>query len=94
MAAATVVTTPTTPESTWQQSTLHSNIKSKPKIQPTIVEQQSTLLPPSTPKVSTTNMHDLMETLNELCYRGFDELNALIQEQRWVNSLLLITIHF
>ncbi|CAF4574921.1 unnamed protein product [Rotaria socialis] len=77
-----------TSESTWQQANLHSNTKSKQKMQSTILEQQPSLLPQSPSRNSTTNMHDLMENLNELCYRGFDELNALIQEQRWVENYL------
>ncbi|CAM4917537.1 unnamed protein product [Rotaria socialis] len=77
-----------TSESTWQQAKLHSNTKSKQKMQSTILEQQPSLLPQSPSRNSTTNMHDLMENLNELCYRGFDELNALIQEQRWVENYL------
>ena len=80
MAAAS---TPVTPESPWQQTTLHSNINLSRKI-PSIMLQQQTVIPQSPSKNPSINMHDLMENLNELCYRGFDELNALIQEQRWV----------
>lgn len=29
-----------------------------------------------------------IDNLNELCYQGFDHLNALIQEQRWVENFL------
>ena len=32
-------------------------------------------------------IHDFTQNLNELCYKGFDELNALIQEQRWVRAV-------
>ena len=37
-------------------------------------------------KTKSLNIQDLMNNLNELCYKGFDELNALIQEQRWVRT--------
>ncbi|CAF3270925.1 unnamed protein product, partial [Rotaria sp. Silwood2] len=72
-----------TPESPWQQPTLPSNMNSKHKMQSMLVEQQQNTLPQSPSRNLSTNMHELMENLNELCYRGFDELNALIQEQRW-----------
>jgi len=38
------------------------------------------------PETSSRNIQELMQNLNELCYKGFDELNALIQEQRWVRN--------
>jgi hypothetical protein len=37
-------------------------------------------------KTKSLNIQDLMNNLNEVCYKGFDELNALIQEQRWVRT--------
>jgi len=40
----------------------------------------------SLPETSSRNIQELMQNLNELCYKGFDELNALIQEQRWVRN--------
>jgi hypothetical protein len=40
----------------------------------------------SSSKMHATNIYELMQNLNELCYKGFDELNALIQEQRWVSD--------
>jgi len=85
MAAAS---TPVTPESPWQQTVLHSNMNLQPKIQSTM-RQQQTILPQSPSRNASTTMQELMENLNELCYRGFDELNALIQEQRWVGFILL-----
>jgi hypothetical protein len=42
----------------------------------------------SLPQVLSRNIQELMQNLNELCYKGFDELNALIQEQRWVKKNL------
>ena len=33
---------------------------------------------------SSISMQELIQNLNELCDKGFDELNVLIQEQRWV----------
>lgn len=35
---------------------------------------------------SSITMQDLIQNLNDLCDKGFDELNALIQEQRWVRQ--------
>jgi hypothetical protein len=40
----------------------------------------------SLPETPSKNIQELMQNLNELCYKGFDELNALIQEQRWVRK--------
>ena len=34
------------------------------------------------------NMQEFVQNLNELCDKGFDELNALIQEQRWVSHYI------
>jgi len=39
------------------------------------------------PQTSSRTIHEFMQNLNELCYKGFDELNALIQEQRWVRKI-------
>jgi hypothetical protein len=72
MAAAS---TPVTPESPWQQTTFHSQRKTQ-----SMMLQQQTMIPQS----PSINMQEFIENLNEICYRGFDELNALIQEQRWV----------
>ncbi|CAF0894228.1 unnamed protein product [Rotaria sp. Silwood1] len=77
-----------TPEPSWQQTTIPSNINSKHKMQSLLVEKQQSILTQSPSRNLSTNMHELMENLNELCYRGFDELNALIQEQRWVENYL------
>ncbi|CAF1098564.1 unnamed protein product [Rotaria sordida] len=81
-----------TPEPSWQQTTVPSNINIKHKMQSLLIEQQQqqqqTMLSQSPSRNLSTNMHELMENLNELCYRGFDELNALIQEQRWVENYL------
>lgn len=38
------------------------------------------------------NMKEFVQNINELCDKGFDELNALIQEQRWVSQHLLKAI--
>lgn len=38
------------------------------------------------------NMQEFVQNINELCDKGFDELNALIQEQRWVSQHLLKAI--
>jgi hypothetical protein len=83
LASMAAASTPVTPESPWQQTTLHSNVNLPRKMQPAMLQQQ-TVLPQSPSKNPALTMHELTENLNELCYRGFDELNALIQEQRWV----------
>ena len=82
-----VASTPVTPESPWQQTTLHSNINLQRKMQ-SMMHQQQTILPQSPSKTSSNHMQELIDNLNEICYRGFDELNALIQEQRWVQNYL------
>jgi len=89
MAAAS---TPVTPESPWQQTTPHSNINVQRKMQTMMLQQQQQqpILPQSPSRGASTTMQELMENLNELCYRGFDELNALIQEQRWVGFILFV----
>jgi hypothetical protein len=87
LASMATASTPVTPESPWQQATLHSNRNLQHKMQP-VIHQQQPILPKSPSKNHSLNIHELMENLNELCYRGFDELNALIQEQRWVRSIL------
>ena len=40
-----------------------------------------------TVKSNGPSIHEFTQNLNELCYKGFDELNALIQEQRWVRDV-------
>ncbi|CAF1552257.1 unnamed protein product, partial [Rotaria sordida] len=56
---------------------LDSNIHLKRKMHAMMLQQQQS-------RNNSINIHELIENLNELCYKGFDELNALIQEQRWV----------
>jgi hypothetical protein len=85
MAAAS---TPVTPESPWQQTTLHSNMNLQRKMQSMMLQQQQSILPQSPSKNPSINMQEFIDNLNEICYRGFDELNALIQEQRWVNLFI------
>ena len=75
-----------------------SNIYSQRKMRPMMFpnhqqqhHQQQHAMPPaaasSSLRTNSANMHELLQNLNELCYKGFDELNALIQEQRWVNRV-------
>ncbi|CAF1433105.1 unnamed protein product [Adineta steineri] len=85
LASMAAGSTPVTPESPWQKTT-HSSSNLQPKIQS--IRQQQTILPQSPATSSSFNMQELQDSLNELCYRGFDELNALIQEQRWVQNYL------
>jgi hypothetical protein len=79
LASMAVASTPVTPESPWQQPTFHSNINLQRKMQSMILQQSQ-----SPSRNFLNNMQELIDNLNEICYRGFDELNALIQEQRWV----------
>ncbi len=83
LASMAAASTPVTPESPWQQTTLHSNIN-LPRKMPSMILQQQTILPQSPGRNPSINMQEFIDSLNEICYRGFDELNALIQEQRWV----------
>jgi hypothetical protein len=89
LASMAAASTPVTPESPWQQTTFHSNINPQRKTQSMMLQQQQTIVPQSPSRNPPINMQELIENLNEICYRGFDELNALIQEQRWVCSILL-----
>ncbi|UJR21537.1 hypothetical protein I4U23_024622 [Adineta vaga] len=89
LASMAAASTPVTPESPWQQPTIHSNVNVQSKRQSMRQQQpQQSAVPQSPSKSCPSNMQELMENLNELCYRGFDELNALIQEQRWVQNYL------
>ncbi|CAF3367807.1 unnamed protein product [Rotaria sp. Silwood1] len=83
LASMATASTPITSESTWQQpltsTSLDSNINLKRKMRTMMLQQQQS-------RNNSINIHELVENLNEMCYKGFDELNALIQEQRWVQS--------
>jgi hypothetical protein len=82
LASMATSSTPVTPESTWQQQqqtkSLDSNINLQRQMRTMMIQQQSSN------RNNSVNSQELMQNLNELCYKGFDELNALIQEQRWV----------
>ena len=78
MAAASV------PESSWQPTSYISNMNSQRKMQPMLIQPEQNALSSISSRNLSTNMHELMENLNEICYRGFDELSALIQDQRSV----------
>jgi hypothetical protein len=88
LASMAAASTPVTPESSWQQTTPHSNINVQRKMQTMMLQQQQPILPQSPSRNPSMNMQELIENINEICYRGFDELNALIQEQRWVGFIL------
>lgn len=85
-------------EPTWQQSltstSLDSNINLKRKMRNMMQQQQ----PPQPSPMNSSQLssgnnaltaQNLVQGLNELCYKGFDELNSLIQEQRWVRKFLI-----
>lgn len=92
LASMAAASTPMTSERTWQQqisttsTSLDSTVNLKSKMRPTMLQQQQqpVNLSQTLSKNNSINMHELIENLNEACYKGFDELNALIQEQRWV----------
>jgi hypothetical protein len=101
MATASTPVTPETTWQQQQQhpsATLHSttstsldsNINLQRKMRAMILQQQQMALPQassSSSRNNSTNIQELIQNLNELCYKGFDELNALIQEQRWVRNI-------
>ena len=91
LASMAAASTPVTPESPWQQTNYHSNLNSQRRTQAMLLQQQQqpSTVPQLSPRNFSANLQEFIEHLNEICYRGFDELNALIQEQRWVRSLLL-----
>ena len=84
LASMAAASTPVTPESPWQQTNYHSNPNSQRRTQAILLQQQSSTNSQASPRNLSTNLQEFIEHLNEICYRGFDELNALIQEQRWV----------
>lgn len=85
LASMAAASTPVTPESPWQQPTnYHSNVNSQRRTQAMILQQQQSVISQSSPRNFSANLQELIDHLNDICYRGFDELNALIQEQRWV----------
>ncbi|CAF0812850.1 unnamed protein product [Adineta steineri] len=91
LASMASASTPITSESTWQQpvtsNSLDSNINLQRKMNTMVLQQpQIGLSQSSSRNNNPTNIHELLQNLNELCYKGFDELNTLIQEQRWVQS--------
>ncbi len=63
-----------------------SNMNLQRQNRSTIVQQQMSL-PQVSSRNKSLNIQELMQNLNEICYKGFDELNALIQEQRWVRKI-------
>ena len=78
LASMTIASTPVTP--------IDSPMNLPRPRGPPILQQQTS----SPSRNKSTNMHELVQNLNEICYKGFDELNALIQEQRWVRKSCLI----
>lgn len=84
LASMAAASTPVTPESPWQQTNYHSNVNSQRRTQTMMLQQQQSIVSQSSPRNFSANLQELIDHLNEICYRGFDELNALIQEQRWV----------
>ena len=89
LASMATALTPVTPESTWQQQqqtkSLDSNINLQRQMRNMMIQQQQINL--SSNRNNSVNSQELIQNLNELCYKGFDELNALIQEQRWVKYI-------
>ena len=72
LASLATTATPLIPDTPWPSSRLEPKLNNPPR------PMQHASHPPA------IDLHSLMENLNELCYRGFDELNTLVQEQRWV----------
>ncbi len=73
LASMATASTPVTP--------IDSNINLQRQMRAAILPQ------PTLAKNNSMNIHELRQNLNEFCYKGFDELNALIQEQRWVRKI-------
>jgi hypothetical protein len=98
LASMATASTPVTPDSTWQQQQQQqttagdANMNLQRQMRAMMIQQQQQLNLPqsSTTRNNSFDMQELTQNLNELCYKGFDELNALIQEQRWVNNIILI----
>ena len=75
LASMTTASTPVAAEPSWPATARQSSHQPPPRIMQPAVNNLSTFI------------QEFMDKLNELCYRGFDELNTLIQEQRWVCML-------
>ena len=72
LASMTTASTPVPAEPPWP-----ATARPPPHLQP------SRMMQPALNNLSTY-LQESMDKLNDVCYRGFDELNTLIQEQRWV----------
>jgi hypothetical protein len=105
LASMATASTPTTPESPWQASNAHHPASTTPldpnngmqrKMSAMMLRkhQHQHMGSPQAGLAVRSNgpsIHEFTQNLNELCYKGFDELNALIQEQRWVRD---VQVHF
>ncbi|CAF0826622.1 unnamed protein product [Adineta ricciae] len=90
LASMATASSPVTSGAPWQQPTLLSsfdtNGHAQHKMRPAMLQRQVSF----SSRKNSANIQELMQSLNELCYKGFDELNALIQEQRWVQNYVNI----
>lgn len=89
LASMATASTPVTPESPWAQtsaSSAASNLDANVNLTRKIPSMNQRKAPVTPLKTNTAVIHELMQNLNEICFKGFDELNALIQEQKWVQS--------
>jgi hypothetical protein len=77
----TTISTPITNEVAWSSTARH------------ISHPRSSMMVQTSLNDLSVYLHELLKNLNELCYRGFDELNTLIQEQRWVRIDLLSSVY-
>ena len=86
LASMATASTPVTPESPWAQTSASatSNIEPIVNLPRKLPSMHQRKAPVTSLKNQSVAIHDLMQSLNEICYKGFDELNALIQEQKWV----------
>lgn len=75
LASMTTASTAVAAEPSWPAAARQSSHQPPPRMMQPAVNNLSTFI------------QEFMDKLNELCYRGFDELNTLIQEQRWVCTL-------
>lgn len=86
LASMASASTPVTPESPWSQTSSSSALDPTANLARKISSsaQQRKSGSTSSMKSSNTLLAEFLTNLNELCYKGFDELNALTQEQKWV----------
>lgn len=96
LASMATASTPITPDTPWSLNDgLHQTNSNPLDLNKSLQRKQTnnnyfrrqlSHQPSTLTQTTTLTLRDLIENLNESCYRGFDELHTLIQEQRCVSD--------